>query len=410
MATKQQKKVQERKRGTVTRRGLNKWLVRVYAGLDGAGKRRYSAKMIRGTYRQADQELTRMLSELDRGTFVAPAKESLREYLTGYRTDTEEAEQSSRDAKKGSAKGWLNTTVRLRVSTKTLKGYRDSMRLYVLPAMGQRRLDTIQPQDVQAMYSDMIRRGLSPRSVRLAHTVLKNAFKQAVRWRKLALNPCDAVDLPRQVRNEMKALTGEQAQALLESATTRGDNLAVLWNVLLMTGIRPGEARALKWSDLEGDRLCIQRAMVELEKGAYTFGAPKTDRSRRTIDLPQSTVTALNTHRKQQAAAILAGGKWYKRQDLIFANRIGNPLDQRKISKQWAEALTAAKLPSVRLYDARHSHASILMAEGIHPKVVSERLGHASITMTLGTYSHVLPRAGKDTAAKLDEVMSRQAM
>lgn len=408
MASKRWKQVEERQRGTITRTGENRWQVRVYVGLDGAGKRKYSAKTIRGTYKQADQERTRMLSEMDRGTFVAPAKETLREYLTGYRTETDETTNLNHDTTKGTAKGWFNTTVSLRVSTKTLGGYRDAMRLYVLPVLGQRRLDAIQPQDVQGMYSDMIRRELSPRSVRLTHTVLKNAFKQAVRWRKLAFNPCDAVDLPKQVRNEMKALTGEQAHALLESATAKKDDLAVLWNVLLMTGMRPGEARGLKWSDFTDHQLCIQRAIVEIEKGAFTFGEPKTKNSRRTIDLPDSTVTALIAHRKHQAAYILATGARYTRLDLIFANSVGNPLDQSMLAKRWADALTAAKLPSVRLYDARHSHASILMAEGIHPKVVSERLGHASITMTLGTYSHVLPRAGKDTAAKLDEVMSRQ--
>ncbi len=408
MATKKRWKREERGRGTITRTGENKWQVRVYRGLDGAGKRMYSAKTIRGTFKQADQERTRMLSEMDRGTFVAPAKETLREYLTGYRTETEEAAQRERDTKAGNGKGWLNTTARLRVAPKTLCGYRDAMRLYTLPVLGQRRLDAIQPADVQGIYSGMISRGLSPRSVQMTHTVLKSAFKQAVRWRKLAFNPCEAVDLPKQVRNEMKWLPGEQTQTLLESATAKADELAPLWNVLLLTGMRPGEARGLKWSDFTGSQLCIQRAIVETEKGAFTFGEPKTKGSRRTIDLPQSTVTALNTHRKQQAAHILASGKRYKRLDLIFANNVGKPLDQSMMAKRWADALTAAKLPSVRLYDARHSHASILLAEGVHPKVVSERLGHASITMTLATYSHVLPRAGKDTAAKLDEVMNRK--
>lgn len=298
MATKKRWKREERQRGTITRTGENKWQVRVYVGLDGAGKRKYAAKTVRGTSKQADQERTRMLAELDRGTFVAPAKATLREYLTGYRTEAEEALQRERDTKVGTVNGWLNTTAKLRVTAKTLGGYRDAMRLHVLPVLGQRRLDTIQPPDVQSIYSGMISRGLSPRSVRLTHTVLKNSLKQAVQWRMLAFNPCDNVNLPKHVRKEMKALTGEQAQRLLESATAKQDDLCALWNVLLMTGMRPGEARGLKWTDYTGEQLCIQRAIVETEKGAYTVGEPKTKGSRRTIDLPQSTVTALNVHRR----------------------------------------------------------------------------------------------------------------
>lgn len=391
---KQSTKRQERGRGTIEKRGDGCWLVRLYSGtttVEGVQKRKYVSKTVRGTYRQADQFRTKMLREQDTGTFIVPSKVTLREYLTGYRAEAEETAGRKRDAEAGNPKGWLNTTVGVRVSQKTLGGYRDALRLYVLPVLGDRKLDAIQPQDVQAVYGGMAHRKLSPRSVRLTHTVLKNAFKQAVRWRMLAHNPCDDVDLPKQVRNEMKALTGEQVLTLLEVASVQQDELFPLWHLLLMTGIRPAEARALRWSDLNDGQLCVQRAMVETEKGAYAFGEPKTKSSRRTVPLPAATVAALHAHRQKQLAYILATGAGYTRQDLIFANTVGNPLDQRVLQQRWAAALTAAEVPKVRLYDTRHTHASILLSEGWHPKVVAERLGHASIAITLDTYSHVLP-------------------
>lgn len=403
---------QPRGRGAIVARGDGCWLVRMYVGsatVDGITRRKYVAKTIKGTYRQADKARTRMLREQDTGTFVEPAKVTLREYLTGYRTEVEETANRNADIDAGAPKGWLDTIAGVRVAQKTLNGYRDALRLHVLPTLGGLKLDVIQPRHIEVAYAGMTHRGLSPRTIRLTHTVLKNAMKHAVRRKMLAQNPCEDVVLPRQIRKEMKALSGEQVCTLLEVARAKQDDLIAFWHVLLMTGLRPAEARALKWADLVGTQLCIQRSMVETEKGAYVFGETKTGTSRRTVDIPQATVAALQAHRQQQLGHILATGARYSRQDLIFANAVGNPLDQSRLRRRWKAALAAAELPTVRLYDTRHTHASVLLSEGLNPKVVAERLGHASINMTLDIYSHVLPRVAKDTADKLDQLLNRNA-
>jgi integrase len=173
-----------------------------------------------------------------------------------------------------------------------------------------------------------------------------------------------------------------------------------LWELLLFTGMRPGEAFGLKWSDLEGNKIRIQRAVVEShEKGGYTLGEPKTKRSKRTITLEESTVQVLRAHKARQAGEILAAGEAYDRQDFIFANPTGAFLNIHAVDTRWETSVRKSGLPRITLYGCRHTHATMLLTAGLNPKIVSERLGHASIVITLDTYSHVLPDMQDEVAA-----------
>jgi integrase len=224
----------------------------------------------------------------------------------------------------------------------------------------------------------------------------------------LARNPAELVELPRQARKEMQALSPKEATEFLKAAAE--DRWGVLFAFALATGMRPEEYLGLQWKDVDLERgvVTIKRALVwRSTGGGWYFGEPKTARSRRSIPLPLSTLRALSEHRRKQAAERLKAGTSYQQHDLVFATPEGGPLAPRNLKRRhFRPILERAKLPAdFRLYDLRHTCATLLLAAGEHPKVVSERLGHASITLTLDVYSHVLPTMQEAASQKLEKLL-----
>ena len=225
--------------------------------------------------------------------------------------------------------------------------------------------------------------------------------------RMLYQNPASYVDLPRLKKTEMKALSPEEADRFLRAASE--NRWSTLFALAMTTGMRPGEYLALQWKDvdLKAGTVMVQRALVRRKDGGWEFAEPKTPRSRRTIPLPPSVVAALVEHKRKQAEERLAKGPEYKNQGLVFATSTGQPLDQINLSRRhFKPILKAAGLPDTfRMYGLRHTCATLLLAAGENPKVVSERLGHASITLTLDTYSHVLPSMQQGAADRLESIL-----
>lgn len=368
--------------GQLIQRGESTWVVRVYRGRDDAGKRRYLNNTVRGTKKEAQRLLTKMLREHDTGELVEPSRQTVGKYL----------------------ERWLDTAAKPRVRPRTLQDYRAIVRRYLRPALGDLRLHQLTPVQIQALYAEMLERGLSARTVRYAHAVLRSALGQAVKWRLVSHNAATAVELPRQRRREMKALSPKQAGRFLAAA--KEDRFAALWSVLVTSGLRPGEALALRWVDLDGERVRVCRALVKRAGLVTSFEEPKTGRSRRSVTLPASTVAALRAHRVKQAEEKLAAGPEYTDAELIFATQTGGPLSLPNLTRRhFKPLLEAAGLPPMRLYDLRHTAATLLLAAGEHPKIVSERLGHSTVTLTLDTYSHVLPEMQTATAEKLEGML-----
>ena len=327
-----------------------------------------------------------VLHSKDTGTFVQPVALTLNEYLAK----------------------WLATAARPRVSERTHESYTYLLEQHIQPELGRRKLSDVRPLHIQKLYSDMQERELSARTVRHLHAVLSSALKQAVRWGMLARNPAELVNLPRQARKEMQALSPQEAAEFLKVAAE--DRYGVLFAFALATGMRPEEYLGLQWKDvdLEHGIMTVRRALVwRSTGGGWYFGEPKTTRSRRAIPLPASTLRALAEHRRQQAAERLKAGAIYQQHDLVFATPEGGPLAPRNLKRRhFRPILERAKLPAdFRLYDLRHSCATLLLAAGEHPKVVSERLGHASITLTLDVYSHVLPTMQEAASEKLEKML-----
>ena len=291
---------------------------------------------------------------------------------------------------------------------RTYEDYTGLLKRYVREPLGAVKLSDLNPAEIQGLYQSMLKRGLSARVVRYTHTILSSALAQAVKWDMLLRNPCNAVTQPRRVRKEMNAMTAEQAAEFLKAV--RGTRMWALFILALTTGMRPQEYLALKWPDLDLTKrsATVRRAIVWSQKKdiGWHFDEPKTPQSRRTIPLPASTVTALIEHRRRQGEERLRVGSDWQDYGLVFATQFGNPIDIPTLTKQWFKpALVRAKLSAFRLYDLRHTHATLLLSDGVNPKVVSERLGHSTIVLTLDTYCHVLPDMQEDAARRIEKAL-----
>jgi integrase len=361
--------------GQIIKRGEKKWLVRVFLGRDATGHRRYQNQTIHGTRKDAQTWLTDALRKQDLGVPVVQSKVSLAEYL----------------------KTWLETTAKPRVSEQTFRGYEWQLNHLINGPLGKARLTQVRAEDIQALYSS-----LSPSTARHVHAPLRSALSQAVKWHLIHSNPCDAVDLPRHKAREIQALTREQAARLLAIDSKH----RVVFAFLLSTGARPSEALALKWTDidLEKGSATIQRTLQwhsKAQGGGWYFADTKTRGSRRSVPLPASLVKELREHRSKQAEVLLRLGI---RTDLVFCTSEATPILRRNLVKRhFKPTLAKAELPAnLSLYALRHTCASLLLQAGTHPKVVAERLGHSSTTLTMDVYSHVAPGMQSEATERLE--------
>ncbi len=369
--------------GQIIPRGKGRFLVRIARGRDATGKRLFHSKTIHGTRKDAVTYATKVQRELDTSTFVEASKRTLAEFL----------------------KEWLDGPTKQRVRPRTHTDYCWLSDTYIVPLLGARKLSQLHPADLQNAYLQLQTRGLSARTIRYAHSVLHGALEQAVKWSLLARNPAKLVTLPRVERREMNALDATQASALIDAA--KDDRWYSLWLLLIAGGLRPGEALGLKWSDLEGDCLRVQRTLVRQSDHTWSLTEPKTARARRTIVLPQIALSALRALRERQQVEQQEAAEYWIENGLIFTTRTGAPLDYRAtVRRHFKRLLKLAKLPEIRPYDLRHTSATLLLAAGENIKVISERLGHTSSALTLDVYSHVLPTMQKEAANKLERMLT----
>ncbi|TAK36118.1 MAG: site-specific integrase [Chloroflexota bacterium] len=335
------------------------------------------------TRKEVQEQLKVALRDQQRGLLVAGPSQTLAQYLNG----------------------WLEDSARQTIRPSTYECYALGIRR-LAPHIGSLRLSALSPAHVQTCYSALLDSGLSRRSVELTHAVLHRALRQAMKWGLIGRNPTDAVSVPRPIRKEMRTLTAEQVQKLFEF--TAEHRLHALWVLMATTGLRLGEATALRWEDidLKTNRLIVQRALQKQKGKGLVFVEPKTERSRRTIHIAAGTVVVLRQHRARQVEERLKAGALWEDKDLAFCTETGAPLTQDMARSPFQTALRRAGLPSIRLHDLRHTAATLLLAQGVHPKVVQEMLGHSTITLTLDTYSHVIPALHAEAAAHMDRLFT----
>jgi integrase len=300
---------------------------------------------------------------------------------------------------------WL-TRVQPFLRPKTLRQYTQVVHQHISPLLGSYALDELGPWDIQELYGRLLAQGRSIFTLRITHAVLHRALRLAVRWGVLDHNPSDAVDKPRLPRREVKTLTAGQVRRLLDAV--EGTQFDALYYLAVTTGLRQGELLGLKWSDVDWEVPClrVQRQLQRIAGQGLRFAEPKTAAGRRAVILGLSAVEKLKQHLQRQSIEREDSrrARWHDN-DLVFPSSIGTPMGPRNLLRQFKITLRKAGLPIVRFHDLRHSAASLMLMQGIHPKVVQERLGHKQISVTLDTYSHVLPSLQAEAAEKIDELI-----
>jgi integrase len=299
---------------------------------------------------------------------------------------------------------WLTESVEGSVRKSTFVRYEGIVRVHLSPTLGWRKLKNLDPIHVRKLYRQKIDVGLSPRSVQYIHTTLKKALGQAVLDGKIPRNVCDAVKPPQVHKDEVTPFTAAEVRSLLEAA--RGDRLEALYVAAIHTGLRQGEILGLKWSDvdLEAGTLTVQRSL-----SIYgTFNPPKRKNSRRTVKLTQTALQTLVSHRARQNEERLKTGPQWADMGIVFPNRAGKPMDAGNLyNRDWKSLLRRAGLPDAfTFHTCRHTFATTLLRQNVNPKIVQHQLGHATISQTLDTYSHVMPEMGDIAADALEAAFS----
>ena len=344
------------------------------------GKRYYvSAK----TKTETEQKLRQAMTDADRGLTFDAGGLALGDYLDR----------------------WLNDSVRDTVRETTFERYEQIVRMHIKPALGRVELKNLTPTHVRGLYKEKLQ-SRSPRTVQYIHVTLHKALKQAVGDGLISRNPTEAVKPPQVRREEIHPLTPEQVNAFIEAA--QGDRLEALYILAIHTGLRQGELLGLKWEDvnLEAGALQVRRTLTTTKSGPV-LSTPKTKGSRRSVKLTQSAVEAVRGQLQRQLGEIDRAGPLWQENGLIFASETGDPLDRRYITThRFKPLLKRAGLPRVRFHDLRHTCATLLLGRNVNPKIVSEMLGHATIAITLDTYSHVLPNMQNEAAKALEDALS----
>lgn len=383
------------RRGSVKQAANGTWYFIVDIGTN--GERKQTRRRGFTTKKAAQAELTKILTDLSDQTYVAPKRQTLAVFLQ---------------------QTWL-PAIEATIKPSTFESYRRNVRVHIaaLP-IGGMQLQQVGPSDLNALYAYLLkgdegkkRRKLAARSVLYIHTILHRAFRDAVQWQAIVRNPADSANPPRSsTKPEMQVWTADELSTFLQGVAD--DRLSGAWWLLATTGMRRGEALGLRWSDIDLDagQLAIRRTLITTDvqrKGepGMDWGTPKTKKGRRSVALDPATVAALKVHRKRQLEERLALGTGYADQDLVVCKVDGSPIHPKTVSYYFGQHVKRLGLPKIRLHDLRHTHATLALRAGIHPRVVQERLGHANVSITLDTYSHVDLQMQADAAAQVSALL-----
>jgi integrase len=379
-------------RGHIEKRGKNSYSLAISMGRDvNTGKYKYQWVTVKGTKKEAEKRLSEVLNQIDNGIFIKPGKTTLAEYLERWLKDY----------------AWPN------LAPRTAEGYESIIRQHVIPGIGNLPLTRLKPEHLQQYYSEKLVRGrcdgkgaLSQTTVSHHHTCLHRALKMALKWGLVSRNPADAVTPPRPRRSEMQAMNEDEVQTFLEAA--KATPYYVLFYLALFTGMRRSELLALRWcdADLIMGEVSVSRSLHHLRDGSIVIRQPKTPKARRQVALPSSAALILKQHKEKKLLECTMLGMSLKDDSLIFSQVDGKPLLPDTVSHAWVKIVKRAGLKHFRLHDGRHTHASLLLKQNVHPKVVQERLGHATISTTLDLYSHVAPGLQEAAARHFDEAFS----
>ena len=367
--------------GSITKRTDGRWMARYTVHTVNGPKRR---TVFGKTRKEAADKLAKVLSDRTEGIDYDDQNMTVGEYL----------------------EVWLKSSVRGSVRQSTYDRDTSLVNNHLRPALGGIKLKKLSAAHVQGFYRDRLDYGLSPSTVHKMHAILHKALSQALQWHMVPRNVTEAVSPPRPAPKEMRPLTSEEARRLLQEA--RGNRLEALYVLAVTTGMRQGELLALRWQDvdIENGVLSVRRTLTR-NGGGIEMGEPKTKKSRRSIRLTPRAVEALESHQERQLRDMGILGDRYEDRGLLFTTGTGGPINPSNLrQKSFARLLKEAGLPHIRFHDLRHTCATLLFAQGTHPKYVQELLGHATIAITLDTYSHAIPGMSDHIARAMQVALS----
>ncbi len=368
------------------------WLYVVDLPPDADGKRRQKWKRGFPTKREALEAMNELVGRLNRGTFADPGKRRLSEYLEEWIAGLASSRENS-----------------------TVENYATILRSWVIPRIGGLGLSSVEPGHIRKLYAELLKEGgkggrpLSARSVSLAHRVLHRAFEDAVSDGLLPRNPVATVKRPATASAAAGAVwSADEARRFLTAVT--GERLEPLWRLELNTGLRRAEAAGLRWSDVDFAANIIQIRVQRTTEGYKVVERePKTAAGRRRVPVDPGVMAALRTWKKRQTEERLAFGPAYVDTDLVFTREDGSGYHPQSLRHAFTWACKRAGVAVLRFHDLRHTAATLALEAGVHPKVVQERLGHASVQITLDTYSHVQESVGKDAAGTIARYLEGEA-
>ena len=368
--------------GSIYERKDGRWCAQVSVGYVGGKLKR---KLIYGKTRvEVSETLKRVLRDQQLGLNVAPQRQTVAGFLDS----------------------WLTDVVRPKNREHTYRSYLGLAENHLKPGIGKLNLDKLTPQRLQTFLNERSKAGVTPATLKHIRDALRAALSQAQRWQLVHSNAAKLVSLPKVPQYRPQVLSPEQGQVFLNAI--KEERLEALFSVLIMLGLRRGEALGLRWCDLdlETGMLFVRHSLERIKGKGLMLAEVKSEKSRRDLRIPRLVLIALLRHQeRQQKEREWCGSKW-KKSGHVFTTTIGTPLVPEEANQTLDRVLLVAKLPKIRIHDLRHSAATILLALGTHPKLVQEMLGHSTFTLTMNTYSHVLPSLRNEVADRMDQAFA----
>ncbi|HGO9425620.1 TPA: tyrosine-type recombinase/integrase [Bacillus cereus] len=359
-----------------------KWYFILTHGKKEDGKPRQFKKRGFKTKQEAHKAMLELEQSLTLGTYIQPNKILYKEYLL---------------------ERFLEDKM-TKVKKQTLNTYRWIVEKHIIPAIGDVELTKLNPMIIQGLYNKLTKeQALSDENIQKVHTLINDSLKKAERWGLIARNPAALVDRPKAVKKEITVWNVEEVRQFLKYAKKSG-RYYIAFLLAITTGMRQGEILGLRWKDVDFENGCVRITQTLSSDGKDLLPYTKTKSGSRTIDLPEETVTALKRHwlfirgeREDNSS--------YNNLDLVVCTEFGTPTHKSNIRRVFKSIIKKADIPKIRFHDMRHTHATLLLLQGVNPKIVSERLGHADVRITLDTYSHLLPSMQKDTAINFGKML-----
>jgi integrase len=373
-------------KGSIRQRSKGSWEITVDLGRDSVtGKRKRHFETIQGRKSDAHRRLIELLANLERGIYVKPQHLNVKELL--YH--------------------WLEGYVKTKCSARTLDGYKSIVDNHLAPAFGHVPLRQFQPQHIQEYYSyALTEKHLSSRTVHHQHRVLSEALRYGVRQGWLARNPCEFVDPPRAKKRIIRTLIPYEIKTFL--GVGKNNPYYGIFFMALNTGLRQAELLGLRWRDVDIDMLSLSVSQTLYKRrGICQFKEPKSDHSRRKVSLTPRLALFLRRYKHQKEIERMVLGKPLTADDLVFSDIEGRPIDPGTLVKNFGRVARRAGLSGIRFHDLRHTFASLMLAGGVNPKIVSEALGHSSVAFTLDVYSHLVPNIQRAAMKRLDEILGQ---